>query len=244
MWIWFVIFVATIAFGIPSIFFAFLPPRGDWYLLFARGWARTLLASAGIRVSTAGAERLSSGASYVYLANHESMADILVLLVALPGRIRFLAKKSLFRIPVLGWSMAAAGFIPVDRESRRSAASSLETAARRLRGGKSVVVFPEQTRTRTGDLQPFKKGGVLIALKTRLPIVPVAIAGTFPIIRKGSFLLDPGPVRVEVGEPIPTVSKAAHDRGALLAESREAVAALREGARAKLEGFRARSNRA
>ncbi len=243
-WIWLVILVATLAFGIPSIFFAFLPPRGDWYLLFARGWAKTLLASAGIRVSVEGREKLSPGASYIYFANHESMADILVLFLVLPGKVRFLAKKSLFRIPILGWSMAAAGFIPVDRENRRSAAASLETAARRLRGGKSVIVFPEQTRTLTGELLPFKKGGVLMALKTQLTIVPVAIAGTFPIIRKGSALLQPGPVAVEIGEPISTVGKAAHDRDALLAASRAAVESLREKARVKLEGSRAHSSRA
>jgi 1-acyl-sn-glycerol-3-phosphate acyltransferase len=230
-----VIVAATVAFGIPSIFAAFIPPRGDWYLLFARGWARTLLAATGVPVRVDGGDRLERGQSYIFLANHESFYDILVLLVCLPGRLRFLAKKSLFSIPVLGWSMAAAGFIAIDREDRHKAAESLEIAAEKIRQGRSVIVFPEQTRTRTGELRPFKKGGVLLALKTRHPIVPVGIAGTLPILKKGSFFLMPGAAAVEIGAPIPTEGRAISDRDELLAESRDAIAALRERARARLD---------
>jgi 1-acyl-sn-glycerol-3-phosphate acyltransferase len=234
LWAWTVIVIATVAFGIPSIFAAFLPPRGDWYLLFARGWARTLLAATGVPVYAAGADRLDRGRGYIFFANHESFYDILVLLACLPGRLRFLAKKSLFSIPVLGWSMAAAGYIAIDREDRRQAAESLEVAAEKLRHGQSVIVFPEQTRTRTGELLPFKKGGVLLALKTGHPIVPVGIAGTFPILKKGSFFLTPGDAAVQIGAPISMEGKTIADRAPLLSESRDAVAALREQAKARL----------
>jgi len=229
---WIVIVVATLAFGIPSIFAAFIPPRGDWYLLFARGWARTVLAATGVPYRTEGADRLEAVEGCLYFANHESLFDIFVLLAALPGRLRFLAKKSLFSIPVLGWSMAAAGFVPIDREDRRRAAESLEVAGRRIRAGMRLIVFPEQTRTRTGEMLPFKKGGVLLALKTGAPIVPVGIAGTFAIQRRGGFRLDPGPVAVVIGDPIPVAGRPLSDRNALLAESRRAVEELRERARA------------
>lgn len=232
---WIVILAATVVFGIPSILAAFVPPRGDWYLVFARGWAKTLLAATGIRVTVGGRENLDPSRSCIYFSNHESFYDILVLFAVLPGQIRFLAKKSLFYIPVLGWSMAAAGFVPIDRENRRRAAASLERAAERLRGGKSVIVFPEQTRTRTGDLLPFKKGGVLLALRTQLPIVPLGIGGTFPIIKKGSFFLTPGPAAVEIGPPIQTEGRSVADRAEILAASRDAIVALREKARARIQ---------
>jgi 1-acyl-sn-glycerol-3-phosphate acyltransferase len=231
---WTVIVGATIVFGIPSILFAFLPPRGDWYLPFARGWARCVLATTGVRLRINGRERVGRGVACVYFSNHESLFDIFVLLAALPGRIRFLAKESLFYVPILGWSMAAAGFIPVDRTDRRKAAASLEKAARKLRGGLSVVVFPEQTRTRTGEMLPFRKGGVLLALRTGLPIVPVGIAGTFPIAQKGAFELCPGPAAVEIGAPIEIAGKTVGDRREILEASRRAVAELREKAKARL----------
>jgi 1-acyl-sn-glycerol-3-phosphate acyltransferase len=142
---WIVIVGATILFGIPSIFAAFVPPRGDWYLLFARGWARTLLFATGVKVSVAGREKLDPKASYIYFANHESFYDILILFACLPGQIRFLAKQGLFYLPILGWSMAAAGFVPVDRTDRKRAAASLEKAAKKLKRGKSLIIFPEQT---------------------------------------------------------------------------------------------------
>jgi 1-acyl-sn-glycerol-3-phosphate acyltransferase len=231
---WTVIALATAIFGIPSIFAAFIPPRGDWYLLFARGWARTLLVATGVRLTVSGREKAQAAGPCIYFANHESFYDILVLFAVLPGRVRFLAKQSLFWIPVLGWSMWAAGFIPIDRENRRKAAASLDRAAARLRGGKSVIVFPEQTRTRTGQMLPFKKGGVRMALKTKLPIVPIGIAGTFPIVQKGSFFLTPGPAAVAIGDPIATAGRTVADRNAILAECREAITKLREEAKARL----------
>jgi 1-acyl-sn-glycerol-3-phosphate acyltransferase len=231
---WVVIVGATILFGIPSIFAAFVPPRGHWYLLFARGWSRTILLATGVRVRVGGREKLDPAASYIYFANHESFYDILLLFLYLPGQVRFLAKQGLFYLPILGWSMAAAGFVPVDRSDRKRAAASLEKAARKLLHGESLIIFPEQTRTQTGELLPFKKGGVLIALKTGHPIVPVGIAGTFPILKKGSFFLTPGPAALEIGDPIPTAGKTVGDREELLQASRNAVLELREKGRLSL----------
>lgn len=234
LWAWFVIVVATLGFGIPSIFAAFVPPRGEWYLPFARGWARVVLAGTGVRVRAAGRERAAASDGCIYFANHESLFDIFVLLAVLPGRLRFLAKKSLFSVPVLGWSMAAAGYVPVDRDDRRQAAESLDIAAARLRAGMRVIIFPEQTRTRTGELLPFKKGGVLLALRTGAPIVPVAIAGTFAIQQRGGFWLSPGRVEVEIGDPIRVEGMTVADRHALTARTRAAIEALRAAARSRL----------
>jgi 1-acyl-sn-glycerol-3-phosphate acyltransferase len=234
LWAWFVIVVATLGFGIPSIFAAFVPPRGKWYLPFARGWARTVLAGTGVRVRTTGKERAATADGCIYFANHESLFDIFVLLAALPGRLRFLAKKSLFSVPILGWSMAAAGYVPVDRDDRRQAAESLEIAAQRLRGGMRMIIFPEQTRTRTGEMLPFKKGGVILALRTGASIVPVAIAGTFAIQQRGGFWLAPGPVEVEIGDPIAVAGMTIADRTALTAETRRRIETLLAAARGRL----------
>src|SRR6516165_2399946 len=97
--------LATVLFGIPAIFAAFVPPRGDWFLLFARGWARTVLFLCGISVRLLHGERLRQATSVIVAANHESFVDILVLLARLPLQVRFLAKRGVFRVPILGWSI-------------------------------------------------------------------------------------------------------------------------------------------
>ena len=232
---WSVICVATILFGLPAIPAALLPPRGEWFLKFARGWARLLLAVSGVRVHLLHPERLSAGTSVVLASNHESFYDILVLLATLPMSVRFLAKRNLFRLPFLGWSIAAAGFIPVDRHTRSRNAGVVDAALARLQRGRSLVVFPEETRTRTGELLPFKTGAALIALKAGLPVIPLAIAGTLRIQRRGGFTITPSRVVLAVGEPIPTAGRPTADRGALTEELRARIEALREEARADVE---------
>lgn len=234
--VWPLIFLATALFGIPAIFAALLPPRGDWFLRFARGWARTLLAIAGVRVSVKNGERLPGDRSFVVAANHESFCDVLVLLAHLPMQVRFLAKRSVFRVPILGWSIAAAGFIPVDREERSRSAAAVEAALKRLRGGRSVVVFPEETRTKSGELLPFKKGAAHLALASGLPILPLGLAGTFRVLPRGTLVITPGPVVLAVGDPIETEGRHRRDRAALTEELRERVRALREEAASALPG--------
>lgn len=225
--VWPVIGLATVAFGVPAIFAALLPPRGDWFLRFARGWARTLLAVAGVSVRVLHPERLEPHESFVIISNHESFCDILVLLANLPMQVRFLAKRSVFRVPVLGWSIAAAGFVPVDREERSRGADTVEAALQRLSGGRSLVIFPEETRTRTGDLLPFKRGAAHLALRSGLPILPIALAGTFRVLRRGSLLITPGPVVMSVGNPIEVTGRTIRDREAVTRAARDQVEALR-----------------
>lgn len=233
--VWGVICAATILFGLPAIPFALVPPRGEWFLKFARGWARLILRVSGVRVDLLHAERLHPGTSVVLAANHESFYDILVLLAALPMSVRFLAKRNLFRLPFLGWSIAAAGFIPVDRHARSRNAAVVDTALARLQRGRSLVVFPEETRTRDGELLAFKTGAALIALKAGLPLLPLALAGTLRIQRRGGFTITPSRVTLAVGEPIDTAGRPVTERGALTEELRRRIAALREEARADVE---------
>jgi 1-acyl-sn-glycerol-3-phosphate acyltransferase len=232
--IWTGVVLLTIAFGVPSIVAAFIPPRGDWFLLFARGWARSILRLAGISVRMLHPERLDPARSYVVVSNHESFCDIPVLLASLPVSLRFMAKRSIFRVPVLGWSIAAAGFIPVDRGERGRGAATVDAALRRLRGGRSVVIFPEETRTADGSLLPFKQGAALLALRSGLPVLPLGIAGTRRTLPKGSWRISGGPVVLAAGSPLPVEGRRPSERRDLTRNLQAVIESLREEAAAAL----------
>jgi len=168
----------------------------------ARVWASIVLAAAGIRVKTRILEYPPAGRPVIFACNHGSLMDIPILYKALPVEFRFLVKKELFRIPLLGFAMKTAGYIPIDRSGGRAAVKSMKEAAARLREGASIVVFPEGTRTLDGRLQEYKEGGFMLAVKSGCPVVPVAIRGSFDILKKGSFIARPGEVEVIVGRPI------------------------------------------
>ena len=232
--VWIVITVSTVLFGLPAIVAAFVPPRGEWFLRFARGWARTILFCARIPVKVLHPERLADGRSFVVVANHESFSDILVLLAKLPLSVRFLTKKSVFRVPVLGWSIRAAGFVPVDRGNRARSLTTVEAALALLKSGRSLVVFPEETRARTGELLPFKSGAALLAVRSGYPLLPVGIAGTRRALPRGTLAISPGPVAMAIGRPIEVAGRSARDRDEVTRQAREAIEALREEAAATL----------
>ena len=204
-----------------------IPPRGDWTRRLSRLWARIILWSAFVRVKVEGVARVPADGPVVFMSNHESWLDIPVLLLAVPGQVRFLAKSSLFSIPFLGWAMRAMGFIPVDRENRRTAIKSFETAAARIRAGRSVLLFPEETRTPDGRLLEFQRGGFLIALKAGLPIVPVGLDGARRCMPKHTYVVRPGTITVRFGDPIPTAGRAVSEKTALMEQTRNAIAVLR-----------------
>jgi 1-acyl-sn-glycerol-3-phosphate acyltransferase len=222
--------VDTIVMGTYGTLVGPIPPEGDWTRQGARLWGRVILWVAGVRLRVEGAASVPGDRPVVFMSNHESWLDIPVLLVAIPGQVRFLAKKSLFSVPFLGWAMRAMGFIPVDRRNRREAIRSFEQAAERIRAGRSVLVFPEETRTRTGELLPFQRGGFLIALKAGLPILPVGLDGPRRCLPKFSYLLRPGRVIVRFGQAIPTEGLGVTSKGELMERTRAAVEMLRASA--------------
>ena len=203
-----------------------LSPGGDLYLRYARIWSRWILASLGIPVTVRGAERLERGRTYVLMSNHQSVFDIFALFRGVDTPLRMVAKRILFWIPILGWSMAMCGFIPIDRSNRESAIRSLERAARRIRNGVSVLVFPEGTRSRDGTLRPFKKGGFMLALKAGVPVVPVVVLGTDRIMEKGSLRVGHAAIEVRIGRPIEIRGRDATDRDRLMQDVRRAMAEL------------------
>ena len=162
--------------------------------------------------------------SVIFMSNHESQMDPPVLVAALPIPAVFIAKKELQYVPFIGWAGWAAGVIFIDRGNRERAIRSIRDAAQQIRGGKNVVIFPEGTRSRSGQMLPFKKGGFALAIEADVPIVPMATVGGFRVLASGSLRIRPGRYKLLMGEP---VHPADHpDRDALMQEVRNRIEVL------------------
>lgn len=163
------------------------------------------------------------GEPFIYVMNHQSMVDIMAAFVAIPRNFRFIAKKSLKPIPFLGWYMSATGMVFIDRKNRQAAVRSLDEACQSIRGGISILVYPEGTRSRDGAILPFKKGPFVMAIQAGVPIVPVAVEGSRKILGPDSARLFPATVDFKIGEPIATAGLTFADRDALMRRVRDAL---------------------
>src|SRR5881398_2041437 len=164
-----------------------------------RFWARVVLWGAGIDVRGEGMETIDRTKRYILIANHHSYFDIPCIFAAIPQPIRFMAKKSLFSIPIFGWAIGRAGFIPIDRKNRRTAVKSFDLAVERIRKGNTIVIFPEEGRSAEVAMRPFQRGAFLLALKSQLEMIPMAIDGTYNVFRSGATRVTPGRVTIRVG---------------------------------------------
>jgi 1-acyl-sn-glycerol-3-phosphate acyltransferase len=197
---------------------------GLWTL--GHAGVRLALTLAGIRYRVAGLEHVPPGAA-VFCSNHESNVDPPVLFEALHPRLRILYKAELRRFPIMGRVFDVGGFVPIDRGDRDKATASLARGADALRKGHSFLIFPEGTRSRSGALLPFKKGGFIMAIEAQAPIIPVAVQGGRDAMRKGSAIVRPVRVSVRIGEPVPTAGLTMEDRDALIARVRGEIERLR-----------------
>ncbi len=212
--VWFV--MVTIVIATTVIVCAFFSRTGNVPHLLARWWANSILWVSRARITVTGAEKLEPGRSYIFMANHQSNADIPLLLGRLPAQFRWLAKAELFKIPIFGRAMRGVGYISIDRSNRKSAFESLKQAALTIRNGTSVLIFPEGTRSRDGRILPFKKGGFVLAVDSQVPIVPIIIHGTGGIMPKGRFMIRPAPVTMAILDPVETADYTRKTKDALL----------------------------
>ena len=214
------ILLSTTVIGTIVILCSFFSRSGNGPHLLARAWANSILWASRVKITVKGTEKLDPDRSYIYMPNHQSNADIPLLLGRLPVQFRWLAKAELFRIPLFGRAMRGVGYISIDRSNRKSAFESLARAARTIRNGTSVLIFPEGTRSRDGHILPFKKGGFVLAVDSGVPIVPVIIRGTREIIPKGRLLIRPAPVVMEILDPVETADYTRKTKDDLLARIR------------------------
>ncbi len=196
----------------------------------ARFWARGILKVAGVPVTVEGSENLDVDGAVIIVSNHESWFDVFALTGWLPIDVRFLAKRELSGIPIFGRAWRVCGHISIDRQDRASAVESLAEAGRKIRDqGLHMVLFAEGTRSARGELQPFKKGPFVLAIEGQVPIVPVGIVGTRPVMPKGSYRIGRGEISVRIGEPIDVSGMEHSHRDHLRKMARDAVAELRGG---------------
>src|SRR5215831_6991516 len=198
----------------------------------ARWWCRLIAWTIGAQIRVCGAENLGPDRAYVYMANHCSLVDIPAMFAYLPYQFRIMAKKELFYVPFMGWHLWTAGNFPVDRSDPRRTAGSLRKVVEGVRGGKSLAVFPDGTRSPDGKLGEFKPGSFKIALRSGVPVVPIAIRGTHQILPKHSLVPRPGKVEVLIGEPIPTMDLSERDIRTLMERVHAAIESELEPARA------------
>jgi len=219
--------LATLILSSAACVVGLLSPAGARAL--SHFWGRLLLWLFRVAVTSEGLAQLPRGAA-VYAANHSSSLDILVLLARLPVDVRIIHKKSLSLVPLIGWTIALGGHIPIDRSNPFRARRSLDAAAERIRAGESVLVFPEGTRSRDGAVGHFKRGSFSLAIEAGAPVVPVSLVGVKALVPRGLLSIRPGTVRLRVHPATPVAGMSADSAQALAEQVRQVVAAgCREG---------------
>src|SRR5262244_4451116 len=195
--------IVTVPAALATTLFGLFDPYGKRVYGISRFWSWAILRIVGAPLKVHGLHHLSPKQPYIFMVNHQSNIDIPVLLHGLPAfQLRWIAKKELLWVPFFGWAMWAAKHITVDRSDRMDALGSLKKAKERMKSGISLVIFPEGTRSSNGHLLPFKRGGLLLAVRTQTPIVPVTISGSWAILPKGDWRIRRGQIEVTVGPPV------------------------------------------
>jgi 1-acyl-sn-glycerol-3-phosphate acyltransferase len=219
------IVLATVFFGTISLVVSFFDQTGAVQIRVARAWARTLLRVSGVGVHVEGLEQIDPAGSYVFISNHLSYMDTPVALSYIPVQFRFLAKRGLFQIPLLGTHLSRAGHIPVPREDPRASVKTMQMAAEKIREKKiSLLIFPEGGRSHDGVMRPFKEGGAYIAIRAGVPVVPLVMIGTRKVLPYGSGAVRPGWVTLRILKPISTAEMSLRDRGPLTERLRGLIA--------------------
>ncbi len=199
--------------------------EGRFVCWIGRQWVGWIFFTCGIRVECEGLEHVDRTRPQVIMTNHQSVVDIGAIVRTLPVDFRFVAKKELAWIPFFGWALALSVGILVDRGNNARAVASMRRAADRVRTGSNVIIFPEGTRSRTGELGAFKSGGFHLAIQSQVPIVPATVSGSRLITPKRALWVESGTVKIVYGRPVPTRGLTVDDREALKQRVRQAILA-------------------
>lgn len=210
-------------FSICAVAFSLMSPGENRVHRLARMWGRTLLVMSSVKVKVVGAENVLEGKPQIFMANHQSDYDIFVVLGHIPSQFRWIAKKELFKIPVFGKAMRGAGYIEIDRQHHEQALRSIDEAAEKIREGKSVMSFPEGTRSRDMTLKPFKQGAFHLAIQSGVPIIPISLVGTGQVMQKRSLQINPGNVVMVIDKPIETKDYTIETRHELIERVRNTI---------------------
>lgn len=206
-----------------AIVTAFISPGEHKVHKVAQIWAKMMLMLSNTKVHVIGGENIVWGRPYIYMANHQSDFDIFIVLAHIPGQFRWVAKKELFRIPLFGEAMRRAGYIEIDRQHHERALKSLDEAAQKIREGKSVMTFPEGTRSKDGTVKPFKQGMFYLAIHSGVPIIPISIIGSGEIMRKRSLRINPGKIKLFIDRPIDVSGYTIENRHLLIEKVRNRI---------------------
>jgi 1-acyl-sn-glycerol-3-phosphate acyltransferase len=218
------IYSYTAVCGTISLLGSLFDAEGIWQHACARVWSWLILKTSGIQVRGEGLEHIRPRATAIYCANHQSAMDIPILFVNLPVQFRFVAKRSLFHMPFLGWHLRRSGHIPVDRDRPREAMKSMKRAAQEIREGKSVLLFPEGHRSRTSQMLPFKDGSFYIAILAGVPIVPITINGSRHVLKPDTYHVRAGLTEMIVHPAIETPGLTLKDAHRLSEQVRQIIA--------------------
>jgi 1-acyl-sn-glycerol-3-phosphate acyltransferase len=218
------IWLYTIVLGSISLLCSLFDHDGETQHSVARLWSKAILGTIGAKVTVEGLKKIDTTKAHVYVVNHLSAFDIPVLYVYLPFQFRILAKKELFRYPFMGWHLKRSGQIPVVLENPKASIRSLHLAIAAVKRNMPLVVFPEGGRSPDGQLQPFMGGAFYAAIKAQVDVVPMAMVGTYETLKMNTWHIMPHPIRLLVGEPIPTTGLTSRDLETVVARAREQIA--------------------
>jgi 1-acyl-sn-glycerol-3-phosphate acyltransferase len=223
-----IFFIWTAMCGSCSLFISLFERSGKRQHRFAQTWAHGCIAISASRLSVLGAENLRKYPVAVYASNHTSYMDTPVVFATLPFQFRILAKKELWSLPFIGWHLNRSGQIPVDAENPRATLSSLGIAAKALRAGMPLFVFPEGSRTPDGQMQEFLSGAAYLAIRAQVPLVPIALSGVYDLLPIHTRHFYPGNLRLSVGEPMQTEGMTIRQTDELTQRLRAAIDAMLE----------------
>ncbi|MDT8273465.1 MAG: lysophospholipid acyltransferase family protein [Desulfomonilia bacterium] len=224
-WISFWASVATLVLFIPMTVAALLSSTGNLAFSISRMWAFFMLRVTRVNPVIRNREKIEKGRSYIIISNHQSEYDILALVTTLGIQFRWIIKKELLKVPLFGYALYAARNVFIDRSNPTQAIKSIHEGMDRLPEGVSVMFFAEGTRSPDGRIQPFKKGGFVMAMEKGLPILPVSVNGSRRVLPKKSLVFTPGPIEVVVGDPVETIGYSRENLQGLMDDVRTIITA-------------------